>query len=90
MTIQTTLSFEDPKLRQYMAMFADLKENYEESPKSSNYGDMSNGYTEDVERIYDLYSSGLQLKDVTLRLYETSCFYYLERSYKKYILKEVC
>lgn len=88
MTIQTTLNFEDPKLLQYMAMYADLREAYKESTSSSNYGNMSNGYTEDVEHIYNLYSSGLQLKDVTLRLYESNCFYYLERSYKKYILKE--
>ena len=88
MAIQTTLSFEDPKLVGYMEMYADLKEAYKESTASSNYGDMHNGYTDDVERIYDLYSSGLQLKDVTLQLYEPSCFYCLERSYKKYILKE--
>ncbi len=89
MAIQTTLSFEDPKLLQYMAMYADLKEAYEESPESSDYGDMYNGYTEDVERIYDLYSSGLQLKDITLQLYDTLCFNRLEMSCKKCILKEV-
>ena len=71
-----------------MSMYADLKEAYKESPESSDYGDMHNGYTDDVERIYDLYSSGLQLKDVTLELYDTLCFNRLGMSYKKYILKE--
>jgi len=87
MAIQTTLSFEDPKLVEYMGMYEAMKEASEADPYINDYGNATNRYREDIGRIYELYSSGLQLKDVTVRLYDPMCFNYLELSYKQYILK---
>jgi len=87
MTIQTTLSFECPKLVVYMEMYEAL---YEADLKGlpTDHNDMSNGYTYDLQNLFFLWRSGIQVSNTLYSFSDTTCFYYLEKSYRKYILKD--
>jgi hypothetical protein len=87
MAIQTTLSFEDPKLVGYMEMYAALEEAYNKG-LPTNHGDASNGYTDDLYQLFYLWECGIQTSNILYCFHHTSCFHHLEKSYRKYILKE--